>query len=159
MDLPETVKWTEEHGFFGVGAGAIAGYPFDIKIGPKEVMILMGLHYWWYGTLQIGDNVAHLGLWRKTDSDPSATVWSSGAFQDMMWHRVTCISEGAAGESVVSGDAAEITFPYPIVLIRSPRALIEVQTVINVAWSMRLYYLLREVSNEELAKLMVKDHA
>lgn len=158
LDLSETVKWSEVHGYQALPTGALEGHAFDVKLGDNEVMILKAMHYWWYGLLQPGINVGHFGLWRKTDSDPPANVWVSGAKTDMVWHGLAGVLY-AVGQSIRATEGETITFPDPLVLIRPPRLVMIMELVQAVNWSMRIYYVLRKVSDEQLAKLMVKDHA
>lgn len=156
MALPESIKSTEVNGYIAVG-GAMEGHAFDVKLAPNEVMILKQLEYWWYSTLVVGANIVHFGLWRKTDTDPPADIWDTGEAQSMVWHRLLS-TFFAVGTAVSPRGFDTITFPYPVILVRAPRCMVRTETMINFAWSMRLYYALYEASEMELAKLLVKDH-
>lgn len=153
--MPESVKWTEIHGL--IATPGDENTPYKVKLGGDEVMILLGIHYWWHGTLTAAANAVHMGLWRKTDSDPPTNVYADGDSPDMVWSE-EYVSEFVT-ESLVASKARDITFPRPIVLVRAPRAIFSMAALANVYYSMRLYYLLSEVSDVDLAKLMVKDHA
>ena len=154
--LPESVKWTEVHGAIAA-AGSMEGYPFAMKMSQDEVMILLGLHYWWTGVPQAGSNGVNMGLWRKTDTNPPGRTHAEGDSPDMVWsehHTIKFVTE-----SILASKARDVNFPWPIIFVRPPRFVIVTSTITGVAWSMRLYYILKEIGAVDLAKLMVKDHA
>ena len=154
--MPESVKSVR----VGVALPAAAtpkSAKFEIKIGDDEVMILQAMEYSWYGTLQVGQNLVVAGLWRKSDEHPPGQIAENAGSPDMIWNRNEAISFVA--ESADAGRSGFVTFPRPLVLIRPPRLLLLTLTVTAVQYEARLYYALRRVSSDDLARLMVKDHA
>jgi hypothetical protein len=156
MRLPETVKSIEVHALISEAA-PLEGHKYDIKIARDEVMVLLSLYYWWYGVLNAGANTVNIGLWRKTDSNPPVGIWAAGALEDMVWSKQETVQ--FVTESVKASSSEHVIFPRPIVLIRPPRLLLRTSFITGVAFSVRLYYQLVNVTPEELTKLMVKDHA
>jgi len=153
--MPESVKWVAVHQYIATPTGE-TGFAFNLKLADDEVMMLLALHYWWSGVLAAGNGSVTLALWRKTDTDPS-NVFDEDDSPDMIWsekHGLKWVTE-----SLVASKARDITFPWPIVLIRPPRAIIGTGLFTAMRVTMRLYYTLREVREEDLARLMVKDHA
>lgn len=151
--MPESVK-VARVGF--AVQGTIGGATFPIIMGRDEVIILMALAYWWRGTLAAGENRMELGLWRKSDvaNDPAIVPYSDHT--DMIWGTVS--SSEMVAESLKNSDDDFVTFPWPMVLIRPPRLLARALIMTSPLVEARLYYHTREVSDIELAKLMVKDH-
>jgi len=130
---------------------------FDIKLGCKEVIVALAIDYSWIGSPTIGTDVVAAALWRKSDTIPAGTIWDNADSPDMVWNRTEALN--VVAESIRAGFADHIAFPRPIALIRPPRLWVETQVVTGVTYEARLYYLIREINDEDLAKLMVKDHA
>ena len=149
--LPETVKiaWAE----LSLDT-SISGSPFPLHLGVNEVAILLSFYYHWRGGSGVGDNLASVGIWRKTDTDPTGIFI---AHTDMIW----TLSEGNRfiAESVWQSGKEHVILPWPLVLIRAPRLVGLREIFTSVTVDMRLFYIIQKVSDEELAKLMVKDHA
>ena len=151
--LSETVKMTRI-GVVLASPGA-EGYAFNINIASDEIMVLQSLYHWWTGTFVAGINTAEFTLWRKTDSNPPGYGFDDSP--DIVWH--TRYKINFVTESINQGNDGYITFPSPLVLIRPPRLYVRTTTMTGANLEMRLYYILRKVSDIDLAKLMVKDHA
>ena len=151
--LPESVKVARA----GMSVAlTLEGTPFPMHLGDNEVAILLSLYYWWYGALGAGSNNAGMGLWRKTDSDPPGGDLLTD-HTDMLWNIIESVE--FVTESVVASGKDHIIFPWPLVLIRPPRLMTWMQVFASLRVEVRLFYLIQEISDEELAKLMVKDHA
>ena len=153
--MPESVKSTRV-GVPGIQA-AKKGFKFPCLIAPDEVMILLAIDYWWHSILAVGNNVMQFGIWRKSDADCPSSIFASGGSPDMIFSRVEKTLHVA--ESIKQGDRDFITLPWPMVLIRPPRLMVETAVMTSFVLDMRLWYLLRNVNDVDLAKLMVKDHA
>ena len=153
--LPESVKVARAaHDI--VEPTTIDGQRFDIKMGPDEVMVLLAFHVWWTALSATGNNAVHMGLWRKSESMPQGTncfvsspdmIWAE---KDALFHD-TVVTDG--------GKSQYIQLPWPMILIRPPQYCVRTVIMTNFFSEMRLYYLLRDVNDVDLAKLMVKDHA
>ncbi|KKL89745.1 hypothetical protein LCGC14_1911620 [marine sediment metagenome] len=155
--MPESVK-VARAGHVIATPTTIAGEKFDIKIGPDEIMVLLAFHWWWraeLGAAGVGDVV--MGLWRKSETMPPGNDCFEES-PDMIWAQTDTIFTTAVGQDDLS-NAAYITLPWPLTLIRPPQFVMRTTRLLNIRAEMRLYYLLREISNVDLAKLMVKDHA
>ena len=153
LTLPESVKTCRT----GIETTTSkTGSPFPMTLGTDEIAILLSFYYWWRGVVAAGNNVINIGLWRKTDTDsPSAGLTIDHT--DMVWN--LCENINFVTESVKQSGKEHVILPYPLVLIRAPRLEAYRSTFTAVAVEMRLFYFIEKVTDEELAKLMVKDHA
>lgn len=137
----------------------VEGAPFNIKMGPKEVIHLKGLHFWWAGVGVAGTNSLILGLWRKTDSDPPTSILTTES-DDLVWAEQGQFQMGVALESVWTSDHGHADFPDPgLLLIRAPRLMFRAIGMTGVVLSVRLYYVIHEVSAADMSAMMLKDHA
>jgi len=149
--LPETVKIARAD---LAGVTALVGTPFPMNLGVNEVAILLSFYWSAIGTPVAGTNLGYIGLWRKTDADPAAIMV---VHTDMIWSLRVQILHVA--ETVRSSWHEHVILPWPLILIRAPRLIGLSDTFTAVTIQMRLFYTIQKVSDEELAKLMVKDHA
>lgn len=134
---------------------AVAGVPFGLKLGDKEVMAVWSMYYWAILGLAAGASQVWMGLWRKTDSNPETADWTRKS--DFLWDRIC--SHHFITESLEADDSEQVGFDPPLVLIRAPRLVARRSTAASGTVKMRLYYTIEKVTDEELARLMVKDHA
>ncbi|MBA7687601.1 hypothetical protein ES703_96065 [subsurface metagenome] len=148
--LPESVKMVRAQLSLDTSMG---GVKFPIHLGDDEVAVLLSLYWYWSMAATAGYNIVQLGLWRKTDTDPAAM---ESEHTDMIWEGVSALSY--VTESLQLSGSEHIILPWPLILVRAPR-LVGLRIGAIAAVYMRLYYLIQKVSDEELAKLMVKDHA
>ena len=148
--LPESVKIARAQLNLDT---SLEGAKFPVYLGDDEVAVLLSIYYYWSMAATAGFNVAQFGLWRKTDTDPAAM---ESDHTDMIWEGVSALSY--VTESLQLSGSEHIILPWPLILVRAPR-LVGLRIGAIAAVYMRLYYLIQKVSDEELAKLMVKDHA
>lgn len=152
--MPESVK-VARVGF--TPGGTLGGETFPMIMGDDEVVVLMSLDYWWRGTLAAGENRVEMGLWRKSDEANDPPLVPFIEHTDMIWG--TVVSIDFTTESHANSGKDHIVFPWPMVLIRPPRFLARVLVLTGSLIEARLYYHTRKVTDIELARLMVKDHA
>ncbi|MBA7682112.1 hypothetical protein ES703_90458 [subsurface metagenome] len=151
ISLPESVKIARVELPLDL---ALSGSPFPVNMGHDEIMVLLSLYCTWEMTATAGYDIVRFGLWRKSDTDPVAMRTDH---TDMIWE--TSDVRLFVTESMAFSSREHIVFPHPLVLIRPPRLVgLRVQTA-GAHVDMRLYHIIRKVSSDELAKLMVKDHA
>ncbi|MBA7678312.1 hypothetical protein ES703_86585 [subsurface metagenome] len=152
MALPESVKTSR----VSIAADtSMGGVPFPMHLGDNEVAVLLSIWYFWYGAPTAASNIVYFGLWRKTDSDPSAM---GTAHTDMLW-RLSEHVLSAVGGTVRTSGKGHVILPWPLILIRPPRLVGLRAAFASATVDMQLFYTIQKVSDEELAKLMVKDHA
>ena len=151
MGLPETVKISRQE---LVSVTTKVGTPFPMNLGPNEVIVLLSFYWNIIGSMNAGVNIGYMGLWRKTDSNPPAMVTGH---TDMIWS--IRVQNYFTTESVISSWNEHVILPWPLVLIRPPRLIGLATVMTGVSMEMRLFHIIQEVTDEELAKLMVKDHA
>lgn len=132
----------------------IAGSPFQVNMGKNEVILLHAIYVWWKGVPAAGSNMVRMGLWRKTDTNPTGV---DIVHSDMVW--ATAWQYQFITESIPSSGSEYIKFPKPLVFIRAPR-LVHIRSVmLSVSASMQIYYTIEKLSDTKIAELMVKDHA
>lgn len=153
--LPETIK--SIIAVYSAIEAVKVGKRFELALGPNEVMVVLAIDYNFHGTVAAGNNVIRWGLWRKTDALPAGSIHALAGSQDMIFSRIS--SAEFVTESLASSGDGFITLPWPLVLIRPPQLLYRTSDYATMSLMVRLWYVLHEVSNDELAKLMVKDHA
>lgn len=154
MALPETIKISRVG---VVPAAAQDGEPFPMLMGKHEVAILHALEYWWVATAAAGLCEMQMMVWKKTDTNPPGGEASYAPSKSAIWSKREHSS--FVTESIKCGNSDYLLLPLPIVLIRAPRLIHRMATWVNPRIEFRLYYRLQEVSDKELAELMVKDHA
>jgi len=154
MPLPESVKVALAT---FVPDATVTGDTFDMNLGINEVAVMLSLYYWWKGVPAAGGNFCRMAIWRKSDEkyDPAGLVFNRHT--DIIWDLMEIYN--FVTESVWCGGKGHVIFPWPVILIRPPRLLAQVALMTTPIVSARIYYLIQKVSDEELAKLMVKDHA
>ena len=151
LALPESVKIARVELALEL---ALGGLPFPVNLGQDEVMVLLSLYYTFEVTATAGYDIVRFGLWRKSDVNPVAMRTDH---TDMIWE--TSDVRLFITESLSFSGREHVIFPWPLILIRSPRLVgLRAQTA-GAHVDMRLYYLIQKVSDEKLAELMVKDHA
>lgn len=149
--MPESVKMASARLSLDTG---VTGVVFPLRLGMNEVAVLLSLYYAGYMLPTAGYNVLMFGLWRKSDTDPPAM---ESDHTDMLWETVD--SRQYTTESLSFTVREHVIFPQPLALLRAPR-LVGTRLNTTAAYiNMRLFYFNRTVSDEELARLMVKDHA
>ncbi len=149
--MPESVKVAPARLALDTG---IKGVVFPMKLGVNEVAILLSLYYAAEMSGTAGYNILRYGLWRKSDTDPAAM---EDDHTDMIWE--TADVNMFITESISFLTKEHVVFPWPLTLIRAPRLVGLRSNTVGGSINMRLYYLTRTVKDEDLAKLMVKDHA
>lgn len=137
-----------------VPGAILSGLPFAMNMGKNEVILLMALDFSWNGVAAAGENIISVGLWKKTDTDPTTVITEHS---DMLWTRVIRVKHVA--ESVGSSGSEFLVFPAPLVLIRAPRIVGTSAVFTSPQTIMRLQYRILKVSDKDLAELMVKDHS
>lgn len=156
MQLPETIRVEKVGGASIIG---ITSLPIQWGMGKKEVAILLGVRFV-IDELGGAINDAYLrwALDRKSEGAPGSLLLEDT--QDLT--HIIC-GGGAVGVVVVEGATfgfmtEDFIFPYPVVLIRPSQ--IHLESAYNgIKCGAYLYYVTQTVSDEQLAKLMVKDHA
>lgn len=149
--LPETVKIAR------VGLSATTNFEGDrapINLGRDEVVLLMSLYYWWSAFLSAGENIINIGLWKRTDTDPPAVLTDH---TDLIWS--TRHVKKFVTESVSASGNELIHFPKPLILIRPPRVIASRAIATSATVDVRLFYQILKVSKDQMAMLMMKDHA
>lgn len=155
--LPETVKVA--HWYLAVSTGVVVSRAQiqGMGIGKNEVAILLGLKWIIDSDLSGVNFVLRMALWRKSD-----VAWQYGNLQqlniqyekDIVWSmKTTRLDLNSMGK-----EEDTFIFPYPVVLIRKPQ-IIGHASLAAVTTGGFLYYVTEQVTDEQLAKLMVKDHA
>lgn len=148
MGLPETVK-IEKVSL--TCDGNVVTAKADWGIGPKEVAVLLAVRF-------IVDTLPDNAVWfwalnRKSQGQPSEITMAETA-------GLTDIIAGGGGSTLTKVGqfcaAEDFTFPYPVILLRPSQIMVEGTT--GITCGAYLYYLVERVSDEDLAKLMVKDH-
>lgn len=153
--LPETVKRAQIT-IFSSGAGSQDQKKLPIKPGDKEVAILLGCQF----TL-VGSNISFFyrtGIYKKSDVTPAM----SGGYTDFDSNEHWIYVQPDVQVPSVAGSRAirwQFFFPYPIVLLRPPQWCgYAIDDTGGWRATCLAYYLLQKVTDEQLAKLMVKDH-
>lgn len=144
-----------------VGASTLEAYEIPLGLGEDEVAIVLAAKL-----AHRGASTAHVQQWlsrRSTKKIPTDLTWANeaGSWQDdgsvFDWFASFKTEHTAVGVENRSCEEYKV-YPYPIVLIRDPSMLV-FSNMATVLCTVILYYLIEKVTNEQLAKLMVKDHA
>jgi len=149
--LPESVKIARARLSLDV---SLAGVPFPLNLGTNEVAILLSFYYHWFGVATAAANTIYMGIWKKTDTNPPVI---STSHTDMIWNLIETLT--FVTESLKQSGKEHVILPQPLVLVRAPRLVGFHASFTSATLEMRLFYRIQRVSDEELAKLMVKDHA
>lgn len=159
MALPETIKVAKCGYPAGVPAGPGLTYiPVPVQMGPQEVALLHALQ-WIIATAAPNADSLQSVLWRKSLPAQKAnllTTWREDT--DVIDYYAT---ENYWGSDVGYGDPYKQIYkvlPRPLLLIRPPQ-LVAVSATANTSVNLWLWYTVITVTDEELARLMIKDHA
>jgi hypothetical protein len=140
---------------YDLGSPTIVGEKFNLNVGDKEVIEVRSLYcYMAVMGLTAGCNSVYLGLYRKSEKLPKNIGYKDDG--DMIWS--TRWQRHFVTESVGSSKSEYIIFPKPIILLRPPQLVHQYNNFVSVVVQMRLYYTIKKLSSQELAKLMIKDH-
>lgn len=133
----------------------ITGKKANLNIGEKEVIELRSLHYYMCALgVAAGANSVYLGLYRKSEKLPKSIGYGNDS--DEVW--ATRWVEKFVTESISLSKNGYIVFPKPILLLRPPQMVHQYSNFIGLDIQMRLYYTIKKLPSQELAKLMIKDH-
>jgi len=149
----ETVKIAHA-GLVIAAAGIIEGKTFSVTVGKGEVIHLLALNWYVNGVLAAGNNTWDIGLWKKPDSQPSSIFTDH---TDLVYGLTT--GKKFVAESVPISEKGDFYFPQPFVLIRPPRMIARTSVTTSATIKMTIYYKIVKVSEAEMIKLMMKDHA
>lgn len=152
---PASVKvaWWE----FNPGGSGYGTAKLPLEIGHNQVAVLLAIQ------AQVLNNSSSptqgaLWLYRRgeveADDLPAAWYGYGGGWQ----HDKGVIDFTRGSLPANSSDAAYKVYPYPVILIRSPAVVYSIGGS-QLKPSMGLWYVLQNVTDKELAELMVKDHA
>lgn len=166
MGLPDTVKIAKAYKKL---AATTEYEDFEIELGMNEVAVILASQF---NVHQATGNNAEVDawIWQRTFPSEVPTDWSDadvpGWIEDsrvidyFKWGRHYTIAGATYGfESNIANNYYKV-YPYPQVCVRSPQLV----TLCNnasalVKLSCMIWYLIEKVSDKELAKLMVKNHA
>lgn len=129
---------------------------FALNLGKNEVAELLAIYQ--HANMAAVDHVIRYGVYRKSDSAPVLADHDATS-EDNNWILISAIHSGAATYLGPIIFDKMIKMPPGIVLVRSPRLVVESLQAILVVFVLTLYYRVKTVSNDELAKLMVKYHS
>lgn len=130
----------------------------DWALGRNEIAIMLGIRVVFQNDIGL-DNDLNWAIFRKSEAEPPPTLilYAQQALSDFVaGGRIATDISGPGLNALNCSD--DFLFPYPLVLIRPSQFLTESKSSL-VEWVAYLYYLTQEVTDEQLAKLMVKDHA
>ena len=156
--LPEIVRVAR------VGVTTINGMvaaPVKLAVGKDEVAVLLAVRFK-IDDMSGGVNDATLRwcIYRKSEGDPPE---GSLITQDIQDNDDIIAGGGFYAVLVTSGAVfgtltEDFVFPYPVVLVRPCQVLFETSYV-GIQCGMYLYYLRQKIGDDDLTKLLVKDHA
>lgn len=156
--LPETVK-VEKVGGISVGSD-VESARIEWGMGKNDVVVLLAIRFIMDEVLSSTSMRMIWSLFRKSDADPPASILMADTFGNS-----DIVAGGGIAYPLLTGVAATLNtmsedflFPYPMMLIRPSQFLVQ-GNVASINWGAYLYYLIERVTDETLAKLMVKDHA
>ena len=152
--LPESVK-TGKVTIYSSGAGSSDHKKLPILPGEDEVAILLGCQFTVVGSA--ASFFFRNGIFKKSEEVPDLTGFAK---YDPNEHWIY-LQPDIQIPSVAGSRAVVWTFffPYPVVLIRPPQfSGYAVDDTGSWRMTCLAYYLLQNVTDEQLAKLMVKDH-
>lgn len=162
LSLPATVK-VAGVSLYVPAAATVYGVKLPVHMGKNEILVVLAARFVFEPTTSEHDMMILWGMWRKSEATwphttlsilnlaEEADIVASGGM-------VQASSVGATGISI--GTITEdFVFPYPLVLIRAPQILFESPDNSEFPVGLWVYYLTQRVTDDELAALMVKDHA
>jgi len=142
-------------GIDDLGSLTITGVKAPIGLGNDEIIELMALDYnLAVSNMGVGSNSVCLGLYRKSEKLPRGIGYNEDS--DMIWSLRW--RQRFVTESLEASKNGHIAFPSSIMLIRPPQMVHRYSGYTGLVVHLRLYYKIRRVSKEEIAKLMLKDH-
>jgi hypothetical protein len=142
-------------------SNTLEGYEIPMGLGEKQVAIVLASKL----CIRAGDGTDSNRIWliRKSEENISTVAtWPNEAgtwqqdpsvFDHLKAFRTALTSVGINDKI----DREYKVYPYPVVLIRNPTMVI--YGAQGRAFTAILWYMLEDVTNAELAQLMVKDHA
>lgn len=143
--------------------------PLKFNVGRDEIIVLLQVNV--IGNVPSLHTPIHhrWAIWKKSDEEwpqdnlnitdlaKESDIIAGGEYQKTYQALGEQDGVSAAGPGVV-GD--KVLFPYPVIMIRNPQFLFEpVGSYQTHHIGVICYYLIEKVTNETLARLMVKDHA
>lgn len=144
-----------------IASNATLSY-YEIPIFPgKGQIALLKTIIWNMITPGVEQDNAYAWVWRKSHPNERATFaadWQRN--QDVIAYKNHSIWwETAVGWGVNNASCVH-PFPEPgLVLLRPPQLVLQAAGVDKTTWYPFFYYVLAEVTNDEMTMLMAKDHA
>lgn len=127
----------------------------SMQLGYREVAILLAAKFWQYQTAGAVKS-SYIWLSRKSDFIPDEST-IDGEWQDESYLLDYFFTRNDDSVNGYAGETQYVNYPFPFILIRPPSLLI--YGTANANWAgCSLFYLQEEVSEQEMAQLMVKDH-
>lgn len=156
MDLPASVK-VEKVGFAAKG---LESAPIEWAMGKNEVAILLAVRFVADFMKDAADDVnIRWVLDRKSDFVPDnlllANTYMNTHFVAGGGMVAVLVTEGG----LFNRTSEDFVFPYPLIMVRPSQFHVEVSGEVTVYCGAYLYYLTQRVSDEQLAGLLVKNHA
>ena len=160
--LPESVKFAKVSFGTTIGVNSVGGHDLKLMLGPKEIALLLSFRLVCPSGLNNNFQFTWV-LYRKSLPAPLTLVdigTIGFARKDDIFAVGVLQMRTEAGSGYVGGPTDDFTFPYPLVVVRNPALWIRnIDGGADEPIMAILYYLVQKVTDEELAKLMVKDHA
>jgi len=158
--LPESVK-IDTVALTLAATGNVYQAKLNLALGRNEVAVLLGTRAILGLAGASSSLAARWALWKKSDADwpigGLLTPAELAAETDIVASGVLTNLLTTSGRS--AGPLSEdFLFPFPLVVIRPPQFIAE--TIVGTSYELGLhvYYLIQEVDDKTLAKLLVKDH-
>lgn len=156
--LPEQVL-TAKCGSGLLGAFAEKALLVPIDLGELEIALLLAYDLQFIMPPNIGNARASAYLTRETmplDTDTGDVIARWATLKSVI------IAQGVVTNDAGNAGALDRCFyrvlPYPVILIRPPTIVVEGNNA-AIALNVILWYVRQEVTRDQLAHLMVKDHA
>lgn len=132
-----------------------------IIMGKNEVAIVLAVRAIDSITTGTHNHIANWALWKKSDEtwpEADLKITSLAKNSDILIAGsfvTNTATQGGKGYKSVD----DFIFPYPQVLLRPPQFLYQYDSQTGQKIGIMVYYVIQEVKDAELARLMVKDHA
>ena len=142
-------------------AGGVSYHDIPIKPGKGQVALLLAAQMAFAPDTTGANNFTKGWIWRKSPPNVSVLFGLSTALWisdpdiiDFLPCYNEIITQGVAPRAAVSYKV----YPYPVVLIRQPQFVVATFSG-DTEVSCICWYMLQSVTDKEMTKLMVKDHA
>jgi len=138
-------------------------YPIPIKPGKGQIALLLAAQLLCMPDVAGASNYTEMWIWRKSFPQEDARIFGANNIlwptdPDVLDYHGHFDTFNTAVGAANRGSFNYKVYPYPIVLIRQPQMVVNVFSgdtfVVGSFW-----YMLKSVTDKELTKLMVKDHA